>query len=228
MMFYVYEIVCLSNGKRYIGKATDVKARWQEHLRAARTLTKNSFIIHRAIAKHKQDNFQFNILFEFEIEQDALDKEIELIAFYKTNIHKYGNNYGYNLTDGGDGISGHIHSEKTKQQISSMRMGIIFSKETIEKMRDAKIGRKLTDEHKRHIAEAGIGRMQSDASKFKTAQAKLGSKNPAAKLTENQVLEIKQLIIDNVHTSYIATQYNVAPRTIRDIKNNKCWKHIKI
>jgi len=32
MMFYVYEIVCVSNGKRYIGKATNVKARCKNRL----------------------------------------------------------------------------------------------------------------------------------------------------------------------------------------------------
>ena len=34
------------------------------------------------------------------------------IALYKTNINRYGKEYGYNLTDGGDGVSGIKYSEE--------------------------------------------------------------------------------------------------------------------
>lgn len=227
-MFYVYEILNLVNGKRYIGKAANVKARWREHLRIAKSLLDNSFIIHRAIAKYKPENFQFKILFEFENEQDALNKEIELISYYKTNIHKYGNDYGYNLTDGGDGVSGRVLSEESRQKISVARQGIIFSDETLEKMRQAKLGRKHTMEHIEKQRLASLNKKRAAETIEKVSVAMTGENNHQAKLDEENIKEIKIMLANNKSVAIIAPLYKVARKTISDIKHGKTWVHIKL
>lgn len=47
------------------------------------------------------------------------EKEIEFIIKFQSN----NSSYGYNLTDGGDGIVGFKHTEETKKQMSESRKG---------------------------------------------------------------------------------------------------------
>lgn len=63
------------------------------------------------------------ILFENLTKEEACEKEIELIAKYKTNIHRYGNDFGYNLTDGGEGTTGHILSEEARERYRNLMLG---------------------------------------------------------------------------------------------------------
>lgn len=50
--------------------------------------------------------------------------------------------------------------------------------------------------------------------------------NPKVKLTEYQVIEIKELIKKGVAVQDIATQYTVSPSAISRIKRNKTWRKI--
>lgn len=52
-----------------------------------------------------------------------------------------------------------------------------------------------------------------------------GEKCPWAKLTENEVREIRK--DKNMSNSSLAKKYNVSRSTIRDIKMNKTWKRVK-
>lgn len=53
-----------------------------------------------------------------------------------------------------------------------------------------------------------------------------GSKVGNAKLSENQVEEIKKLLSNGVVCNYIAKQYNVNFSTIARIRDSKTWKHV--
>lgn len=55
-----------------------------------------------------------------------------------------------------------------------------------------------------------------------------GEKNGRAKLTNNQIKEIKKLINNKIKLKDIALQFNVHPNTISEIKRNKKWKHINL
>ena len=46
-------------------------------------------------------------------------KEREYIAYFQSSNSKY----GYNLTEGGDGISGYAHTEENKKKFSENRKG---------------------------------------------------------------------------------------------------------
>lgn len=61
----------------------------------------------------------------------------------------------------------------------------------------------------------------------RVANIKRGEENNFARLSESQVIEIINLIKNSNFTNEdIATMYGVIPRTIRNIKNMKTWKHI--
>lgn len=86
--------------------------------------------MYKAIQKYGWESFKHEILFNGLSKEQAEQKEIELIAFYKSN--KKG--YGYNIENGGN-TSG-THSEETKRKISEANKGRKVSRETIEKHKE--------------------------------------------------------------------------------------------
>lgn len=91
----------------------------------------------------KLDSFEVNILERFENEQEAIDREIELIQELKPLC---------NLTSGGDGISGYRHTEETKAAMTGPGKGI--SRANLKKAVEANTGRrKLNKYTKEHIVE---------------------------------------------------------------------------
>ena len=58
-------------------------------------------------------------------------------------------------------------------------------------------------------------------------KTKQGAKNPKAKLTEEQVIKIRQLHKDGVSNSELYKAFpQVSSTSIRDIINGKTWKHL--
>jgi group I intron endonuclease len=225
-MSYVYKITNLINGKLYIGKADDVVERWQKHLSDTRTM--RGFILHNAIRKYGKENFDISVIEECESEEKALEREMFWIAEYKTNICKYGNQFGYNLTDGGEGISGNVRSPESRKKMSEASRGRPKSEFHKEQLRLAKVGAKLSPEHKANIGKAGIGRKQPESAKLKLSINHTGENNPQAVLNEQKVREIRILFVENtLSNKEISVKYGVAPRTIRDIKNGISWRHVK-
>ena len=111
MKFYVYKVTNILNGKIYVGKTRDVKARWLEHVRAATYKRKNDYgYFHRAINKYKKENFKVEELESYETEELAFDGEKKYIKLLDARNKKI----GYNLTDGGDGPSGLKCTEEAK------------------------------------------------------------------------------------------------------------------
>lgn len=113
----IYKITNKINGKAYIGKTQDFNERQFAHYKASKN--KNSYIsvLYRAINKYGWKNFNWEIICECETLEELNEKEIYFIKEYKTFIHDENSN-GYNLTLGGDGISGHKHSEESLKLIS--------------------------------------------------------------------------------------------------------------
>lgn len=54
-----------------------------------------------------------------------------------------------------------------------------------------------------------------------------GERNGQSKLTVDDVIAIKALLKTSVTQKSIAQMFNVSPRAISDINNNKTWAHIK-
>lgn len=88
------------SGKKYVGlTSTKPIKRWDN----GRGYVQNSHFFN-AILKYGWINIQHEIVYENLTEEEAKQKEIELIAFYKTTDRKY----GYNVTIGGDTVSSNI------------------------------------------------------------------------------------------------------------------------
>jgi len=170
MPFYVYKITNKINGKIYIGKSKNPNARFKRHIYVAnhRNAGPNQFQpIHAAIAKYGKDNFCLEIIDECDLEDEIFTKEMHWIAYYKTNIARYQNTFGYNLTDGGEGASGLSPSIETRQKISKANAGKnngmsnkTHSIETRQNMIKSQSSRKyrdpISEERKRQNRESAL------------------------------------------------------------------------
>lgn len=80
-----------------------------------------------------------------------------------------------------------------------------------------------------NISKAHKGKQISDEMKKKIGEAQRGSKHNLAKLTEEQVAEIKMMLMDGKLTQVcIAWLYGVNKTTITAIKKGRIWGHVKI
>ena len=96
------------NNKKYIGiTCQEPEKRW---INGKGYKTNDYFF--RAIKKYSWRNIQHKILYEHLTKEEAEQKEIELIAFYKSNQREY----GYNVESGGN-CTGML-SNKQKEKIS--------------------------------------------------------------------------------------------------------------
>lgn len=107
--YVVYKHTSPSN-KVYIGiTSRNPEKRWGKN--------GNKYLRHKhfynAIQKYGWDNFKHEILFENLTKEEACQKEIELIAFYKSNDRSF----GYNQSTGGEsGHAGCIGRKYSKEE----------------------------------------------------------------------------------------------------------------
>lgn len=95
----IYRIINMINSKCYIGKSIDIEFRWKQHLRDI----DDNCLIHRAMKKYGIENFILEVVEE--CGGDILnDREKYWIKYYDCCVLD-GNDKGYNMTRGGDGLS---------------------------------------------------------------------------------------------------------------------------
>lgn len=120
--FIVYEHL-FPNGKRYFGiTSKKPNARWEGGTGYDK---QHQPVMYNAIQKYGWDNIQHIILFEGLSFEEACSKEKELIAEYRTNCCRYGDDYGYNMTDGGEG---HLGWHQSKENIEKLRQRFLGKK----------------------------------------------------------------------------------------------------
>ncbi len=132
-MFYIYILKNKINGKIYVGETGNPKRRYKDHIKTA--TSKGSFakvkrqLIHRAIAKYGESNFEFSIIDQFATEQEAFIAEIKYIKKFKSKNRKF----GYNLTIGGDGVGG-LNKKITNTQAISLVKEYVNNNVTLRKL----------------------------------------------------------------------------------------------
>ena len=73
-----------------------------------------------------------------------------------------------------------------------------------------------------------LGSKLSDKTKLKMSKSREGSKNGFAKLTEQDVLQIKQMIQDGYKPKDIYTKFNITYGNFKMIRSGKTWKHVQV
>jgi group I intron endonuclease len=184
---YIYQITNTVNGKIYIGKTVKtIEERFQRHIYNANA--KSQTHLYRAIRKYGTESFTVTELESgFNSEDDLNEAEIRYIS--ELSPH-------YNMTAGGEGMSGFNPSsetrkkiskalkgkklsEQTKRKMSAVRKGKKHSEEAKRKMSDTLKGKPKSEEHIRKISDAFKGRKISEETKRKISDAQKGKKHSA-------------------------------------------------
>jgi hypothetical protein len=154
MNYYVYQYLRENNTPYYIGSGCNGRAYSKQHTCNLPPKERIVFV---------ETNMS---------EEDARQLEIELIAKYGRKDN--GTGILRNLTDGGEGSSGRVYSEETKQKLREARALQMISDETRKKMSEAHTGRVHSEETKAKMAKAAKGRKKSpeELAKIREARAK--------------------------------------------------------
>jgi len=186
-VFFVYKVTNLITGKLYIGMTNNIETRWKQHNYSAKTHKYRS-AFHSSIRKHGIENFNLEVIYCSHHRDDVRDKETMFIREYNTTE----SNFGYNLTDGGDGTSftpevrarisasvsiasmGHAVSPETRKKISAVHKGKILSAETRRKISEAKKGRTMSDEARAKMSASRMGRVISPEARAKSSVTQRG------------------------------------------------------
>ena len=142
----VYMHTCILNNKRYIG-ITSMKPerRWGSN----GNMYKNSPHFWNAIQKYGWDNFKHEIILKNETFEYACAVEKCLIKHYKTKNP----NFGYNMTDGGEGMCGWNPSVEWRQKQSEIKKGKPLSDDVKQKISLANIGHPVSVETRQKISK---------------------------------------------------------------------------
>lgn len=156
-------------------------------------------------------------------------KKIEMLLIEKYGRKNLGTGNLVNLTDGGEGGSGIVVSEETRQKMSEALKGRTFSEETKQKMSEAQkgdkhhmFGKTRSEESKQKTSEAMKGRTHRKESKQKISEAMKGEKNPNFGKTFSE--EVKDNMAKGAkHRKNVKGYYfiNASKRWVAKIKINK-------
>ena len=114
--------------------------------------------------------FDRRVVFTFDSEVDAFQKECELILEHKTYVHGSDDHWGANFTTGGEGVSGRKHSKETREKMGMGRKGKKHTEDAKLAMSKTRKGKKISETHRLNIKKASTGRKHSDETRAKLSE----------------------------------------------------------
>lgn len=219
MITCIYKITNSINKRIYIGSAVNFRLRKNRHITS---LNKNKHCnnkLQRFVNKYGIDKLSFSILEECE-KQKLLERE----QFYMDSLECV--KKGFNILP----IAGSwLNKKHTKASIKKQSLakkgkatttGIKHSEQTKDKIRQKAIGRKQSIETIQKRVDKNTGKKRSEKAKELTA-----IKN--SKLSDIDVIKIRELLNDGVFQKEISIMFGVCQRNISRIKQGISYKHIK-
>lgn len=176
-------------------------------------------------------SYEVEIIFDEITYEFAKEKEKEFIELYK---RKEDGGTLCNITKGGDGVLGIIHTEEARRKMGEPNKGKTISDWHKKRISEFHTGKVISEETKKKMSEKAIGEKNhrygskaSEETRLKMViSAKRGEDNQSAKLTIESVLEIRLLDLEGISQRKIGRKFNVAKSTVSNIVNRKTWKHI--
>lgn len=176
----VYKITNNINSLLYIGITTKtLEARWKRHLAWAKW--RKPYALHTAMNTYGTENFKIEAVAEASSIKELKNLEKQFIKEFNCLAPN-----GYNLTAGGQGVSGYLFtdsvrkimsekakarppfSEETRLRISISNTGRTMPRDGVEKARASNTGKTRTPEQKKLIAtnRKGKGLLNDSARKY--------------------------------------------------------------
>lgn len=229
----IYKITNTANNKSYVGKSKNIEDRWKDHIYEAQAGSTRTLC--KAIRKYGYKNFNFEIIEEIPLDQyDTIssDREKYWIAYYNTFSDK-----GYNMTAGGDGghpkgiyIGGFAgQAQATEEEVKEIRTAY----------KNLEPRHQVYERYKDHITANAFERIWLNKSwqgimpevyTKENAEAHRHTKKPSntnsAKLTKEQVLEIRKRYDNGESSKALSKEYGVSQVTISRIGLRQTWKNI--
>jgi hypothetical protein len=204
---YIYKIV-FPNGKHYIGlTTTSLKQRTKEHKYCAKN--GNTKYMYNALRKYDiVDTFELIEIDRANTEEELCEKEIRYIILYNSY---YMNKNGYNMTYGGDGTFGYVHTEENNQK-NRERMKKYYENnpESREKMS------KIIKQHYENNPEA---REQMSKIKKQYYENNPEAKEKMSKITKEHYKKNSEA--GKEHSERIKTYYENNPEAIQQMSKIK-------
>lgn len=182
--FYVYLHRRASDGSVfYVGKGSRKRA-WERSSRNAHW--RNIVAKHGLVVELAATGLQ---------EWYALELESEM-------IFRLGRQTLCNLTDGGDGISGHVHSDETRARLRELNTGKTLAPEARRKISEALAGRPRDEATRLKIGETQKGTRKSPEHRAKLSAANAG-KTQSESAREKRRAALKGRVFSDQHRKKI-------------------------
>ena len=233
----IYLIRNLINNKIYIGQSVDIKRRIQEHLRSAqpdkysiKSLKDSKTHIHLAMQKYGINNFSVDIIELTNDRKQLDDLEKKWILLLRSNNP----NIGYNETIGGQKCFSqkgekHGQAKLTQQEVNDIKFLLKNTKMTL-----GEISQKYNNISKSTLSMINQGKIWNDNQIEypirKTNYGSSGDKNPRAKFTNEQVMEIRTKYSNVSSLSELQEEYSnqASKSTIKAIIYGESFKNLPV
>lgn len=231
----IYLIKNIVNNKIYIGQSIDIRRRWLEHLRSGqpekysiKSERDTNTPIHKAMQKYGVENFFITILEE--CSKDLLDiREQYWILKLSSNIKSI----GYNIGNGGQknfSLKGENHSQAKLTQKDVDKIILLLEQ---NKLSFQDIANKF------HVSRSTIcmintGKTWCNKNLNYPIRKEFfnlkGENNASAKITDEEVLEIRKLQSQGYSVSNLPKKYSnkLGKSSLYNIFNGTTFKHLPI
>jgi group I intron endonuclease len=146
MVYFIYRIRNVINGKVYVGSTKNLKSRWCDHRSSLRRGTNSSRRLQSEWEIFGDNSFAFELLEETN-EVDRFIREQHYMDLYKA----YEEQHGYNMSRSSDRTLGRRHTDEAKRKMSESHSGKRLSEEHRKKISDSLKGRPTSEEHRRNL-----------------------------------------------------------------------------
>lgn len=218
----VYSITCLANGWVYIGSTLSFRSRWKTHKSHLNTGRHNIPQLQADWDEHGEDAFACEVV------TVVADRD-ERFAAEQVHIDSaMATGKCYNLSPSAKNNGGHRFSPEQRQRVSD---GLKGKPKSAGHRANLWRDREVTPEFREQMAANGRvsgGKPKSAETRAKMSARQKGSGNPAAKLDEGKVRDIKRRLAAGEGGSAIARAFGVSPAIITNIKKGDRWAHVTV
>lgn len=227
-MIGIYKITNLINQHSYIGQSIHIEKRWSEHRSQYNWQRESKKPLYLAFQKYGLENFEFSVLEECE-KENLSNREKYWISFYNTYKD------GYNQTCGGEDSAGENHPSHKLQEEDIINIRVRYNNH--ERKKDVYL------DYNNRIGESGFSKIwkgetwqnimpevyTEENKKFhKNNTANIGSSNGRAKITEEDVYEIRLRRKNGEQLKDVYADYSnkLTKGSFKNIWSYQNWKNI--
>lgn len=156
MVAGIYLIINKKTGQKYVGGSKDIERRIKKHISSPN----NGSYIDNAIQKYGFDSFDWQVIEELSADWEIIGgREEYWVSFYNT----FEDPEHYNLTKGGEGISGWKHTKEAKEKMSKNHADVSgknngmwrkkHTPESCKKISESLIGHEVSNETRKKLSE---------------------------------------------------------------------------